>query len=141
MKREIGTDLFGTDRFADRFETTDQQATGIIADVEVGIVVGQGWQIAFDAVDRVGQQVKMFAGPQRYFHTGERGIFTAPETGANGDRVAIDFTLFRDQADHAVIACLDSGDAAVFEDFSPPRPSTLDQCRAKIGGADTPVFG
>ena len=106
LEGEILAELRRVDGLALRFEAADQQAAGIVADVQVAVVIGQRRQVALDAVDRLGQQVEMLARPDRYFDAGHGGVLAAPQAGAQSDRVAADFTGVGFDADDAIAARL-----------------------------------
>ena len=63
--------LFGDRRLAERLEAADQQPARIVPDVETAVVVGQGRQVAFHAVDGAGEPVEVLASPMLAFLIGQ----------------------------------------------------------------------
>ena len=124
------TDNLGIYRFAGGLETAHQQSTRIVADIQVAVVIGQGRQVTLDTVDRVGQQVEMLARPDWNFDGRKHGVFAAPQSGAECDRVAANLTSAGFDADNFIIAGFYRGKLGVLENFCAASARSLDECRA-----------
>ena len=59
MEGEVLVEPIGIDGFGPQLETPDQQPAGIIADVEMAVVIRQRRHVALDAVDGLGQQIEV----------------------------------------------------------------------------------
>jgi len=130
----------GRDRFAHRFEATNQQAAAVVADVKMIVMVTEGRCIAHDAFDGLGQKVEMLAGEQRHLGSGHGAHFARPETRAQRDRVTHDGALAGLDTFHPAVFGQDAGDPGLFDEFSPKRLGTLDQRGAHVGRTDPAVI-
>ncbi len=66
------------DGLAKRLEAADEQALRLIADVEVGVVVGEGRQMALGTRHGLGEQIEMLARQHRCLDIGVRRDLAAP---------------------------------------------------------------
>ena len=140
LKGKVAADPVWIDRLSHRLETADKNAAGIIADIEVAVMVGQGRQIAFGPRHRPCQKIEMLAGPDRHLGAGHRRGFTAPQAGAQRDRIAFHRTAVGLDAGDPVAFGQNSGHAGILENACPGGPRTLDQRRAEIRRADAPII-
>ena len=140
LESEIMTNPFRIDRFAHRLETADEQAAGVIADVEMTVMIRQCRQIAADAVHRLGQKIEMLARPGRHFGPGHGGGLAAPQPRAQRDGVTSDGAAISLDTDHPATFGQDTGHACVLENTGAAGTRTLDQRGAKIGRTDPAVI-
>ena len=138
---EVVTEPAWIDRLAGRLEAADEQAAGIVPDIEVAVVVRQCRQVALDVVDGPCQQVEMLAWPDRNPDIGHGGHIPAPQPGTERDRVAPHRASLRLDADDASGPGQDAGDTDPFENSRAPGPGAPGQGGAKIGRADPAVVG
>ena len=78
----------GLDRLSHWLETPNQQPAAVIPDIEMAIVVAERWHIAGDAINRLGQKIKVLARPERHICTGHGPDFAGPKPRAHGDGIA-----------------------------------------------------
>ena len=115
----------------------------------VGFVIGafvrhpQHRQMA-KARDRLGDQIKVFAGMQRQRHARFARQLTAPHTAAidhniSRDMARLAFVIDKINAGHAAICLCDIDHFGMFKDFCAPHPRALGQCHRDVGRVALPV--
>jgi hypothetical protein len=140
LESEIMTNPFRIDRFAHRLETADEQAAGVIADVEMTVMIRQCRQIAADAVPPAWSE-------DRNARTARPALRSRPSPRLHGSTGRC---TARSHRIHRTAVGLDAGDPVAFGQNSGPAVSSkmrapadrapLDQRRAEIRRADAPII-
>jgi len=132
LEGEILTNSLRIDGTCLRLETTDQQSTGIVANVKMAVVIGECRYVADNAFNRLGQKVIMFTGPHRKINVGHRCRLAAPQAGAQGNRVASHQASGRFNAGYFAGFCSNSGYAGVLVNPGTARFGAFNKCCTKI---------
>ena len=106
--------------------TVDRLTTaGVVAEVEMAVVIRQRRHVALDSVDGLGEQIEVLARPDRNLDVGHGSRLAAPQAGAERDGVATHLAPVRLDAGDTAAAGQNARDAGVLVDPRSPRSGAL----------------
>src|SRR5690606_25799565 len=90
--------------------------------------------------DRVGHDIEMLTGVERYFHTRHKTDFPSPHATAIDDIIRRDPALLGDYADNLPLLRLDPSNLSVLKDRYASVARSLRQGQRNIGGIRLTIF-
>ena len=136
VEAEILADAVHAPGLGDRLEGAEHHLAGVFLVVGAFVRHAQDWQAA-KAGNRLGDEVKVFAGVQRDGDAVLRTQFAGPHAGAIDDDVGFDRALFvtlrPGDAGNAAIPAMNLRHLDVLDDFCAALPRALGQSHGDVG--------